>query len=77
MTPAAKSALPTSDELRSRAADALIAVGSDVSLGAPGSGGLAASTPINGDVLFTVAESTVEQTDTAIAEAAQRSRRGG
>ncbi len=71
MTTTVMSALPTSDALRSRARDALDAVGSTARLGSPGSGGLAASTPITGDVLFTVAESSVEQADAAIAEAAQ------
>lgn len=70
MTHAVKSPLPTSDALRSRARDALAAVGADVSLGAPSSGGITASTPINGDVLFTVPESSVEEADAAIAEAA-------
>ena len=40
-------------------------------LGEPGGHGLPASTPITGDVLFTVAETTPEQADAAIAEAAQ------
>ncbi|MGB0437603.1 MAG: aldehyde dehydrogenase family protein, partial [Mycobacterium sp.] len=71
MTTAAKSPLPTSEALRSRAREALAAVGSQVPLGAPGSTGMTASTPINGDVLFTVPESSAEQADTAIAEAAQ------
>ncbi|MCH9641301.1 MAG: aldehyde dehydrogenase family protein [Actinomycetia bacterium] len=71
MTTAAKSPLPTSESLRSRAREALAAVGSEVPLGAPGSTGMTASTPINGDVLFTVPESSAEQADTAIADAAQ------
>ncbi len=71
MTTAVKTSLSTSDALRTRVRDALAAIGSSVELGAPGSGGLTASTPINGDVLFTVTESTVEQADAAIAEAAQ------
>ncbi|WP_137145480.1 aldehyde dehydrogenase family protein [Mycolicibacterium sp. CR10] len=71
MTTAVTSALPTSDTLRSRVRDALTAVGATVALGDPGSGGLTASTPINGDVLFTVTESTVEEADAAIADAAR------
>ena len=81
MTTAVTSALPTSDTLRSRVRDALDAVGATVALGDPGSGRaapaatsgprLTASTPINGDVLFTVAESTVEEADAAIADAAR------
>nr|WP_176560959.1 aldehyde dehydrogenase family protein [Mycobacterium neglectum] len=51
--------------------EALAAVGSPAELGEPGDSGLQASTPISGDVLFTVAETSVEQADAAIAEAAQ------
>ncbi len=64
-------ALPTADELRERARAALKAVGSAIELGEPGGHGLQASTPITGDILFTVAETTVGETDTAIADAAQ------
>ncbi|HEV7580171.1 MAG TPA: aldehyde dehydrogenase family protein [Mycobacterium sp.] len=42
-----------------------------VSLGEPGGHGLPASTPITGEVLFTVARSTPEQADHAIAAAAE------
>ncbi|MEW5811335.1 MAG: aldehyde dehydrogenase family protein [Actinomycetota bacterium] len=62
--------LPSSDALRDRAQEALAAVGASVPLGAPNAGGLAASSPVNGDVLFTVAESSPEQVDAAIAAAA-------
>ncbi|MDY6997848.1 MAG: aldehyde dehydrogenase family protein [Actinomycetota bacterium] len=74
MTTVVTTSLPTVDELRSRARDALAAVGASVELGtpgAPGTGGLPASTPITGDVLFTLPETTVEQADTAIAEASE------
>src|SRR5689334_19567001 len=71
MTTAQKSKLPTAEDLRAQARDALSAVGSHVSLGDPGGDGLQASTPITGEVLFTVAESTPEQAEAAIAEAAQ------
>jgi aldehyde dehydrogenase (NAD+) len=71
MTSVQTSQLPTAEHLRSRARDALQAVGSRVDLGEPGEHGVHASTPITGDVLFTVAETTPEQTDAAIAEAAQ------
>ena len=40
-------------------------------LGEPGAAGVPASTPITGDVLFTVAETTAAQTDEAIAAAAR------
>ncbi|GJF17090.1 hypothetical protein NGTWS1803_04260 [Mycolicibacterium cyprinidarum] len=63
--------LTSSDVLRSRVLDVLAAVGSDVSLGAPGAAGLTASTPINGDVLFTVTGSSLEQADAAISAATQ------
>ncbi|HVQ50792.1 MAG TPA: aldehyde dehydrogenase family protein, partial [Mycobacterium sp.] len=48
--------------------DALQAIGSHAELGGAG---LPASTPITGDVLFSVAETTPEGADAAIAEAAQ------
>ena len=71
MTSVQTSQLPTADDLRGRARDALQAIGSRADLGEPGAHGVHASTPITGDVLFTVAETTPEQADTAIAEAAQ------
>jgi aldehyde dehydrogenase (NAD+) len=67
--------LPSTDELRVRARDALTAtfqkdtVG--VSLGAPGEHGLPASTPITGEVLFTVAQATPAQAEHTIADAAE------
>jgi len=63
-------ALPTADALRDRARAALKAVGSTAELGEPGGPGLQASTPVTGDVLFTVTETTRQQTDAAIADAA-------
>ncbi|MEO3761559.1 aldehyde dehydrogenase family protein [Mycobacterium sp. B14F4] len=81
MTTTTTSALPTADALRTKVLDALRAVGWHGELGEPGvhgaggpatSGwGLHASTPITGDVLFTMAETTPEQADEAIAQAAQ------
>jgi aldehyde dehydrogenase (NAD+) len=81
MTTAQTSKLPTAEHLRSQARDALLAVGSRAELGEPGGHGAArpatsglrlqASTPITGEVLCTVAETTPEQADAAIAEAAQ------
>jgi aldehyde dehydrogenase (NAD+) len=64
----------TVDELRTRARRALDAVGCDLTdtvLGEPGTHGLPASTPVTGDVLFTVAETTPEQAEGCIANAAQ------
>lgn len=63
--------MTTVDELRTRARQALDAVGCDVALGEPGEHGLSAGTPVTGDVLFTVAETTPEQAERCIADAAQ------
>jgi aldehyde dehydrogenase (NAD+) len=63
--------LPTTDELRTQVRNALAAIGSSTRMSGPGTHGLPAGTPITGDVLFTVAETTPEQADAAIAEAAQ------
>lgn len=63
--------LPTAAELRGRVADALRAIGSRVELGEPGAPGMPASTPITGEVLGTVTETTGQEADAAIAEAAQ------
>ncbi|MDT5209876.1 MAG: aldehyde dehydrogenase, partial [Mycobacterium sp.] len=71
MTTVQTSQLPTADALRVRVRDALAAVGSRAGLGVPGGPGLPASTPITGDVLFTVTETTPEGADAAIAKAAQ------
>ena len=73
MTMTELTALPTAEELRTQARNALAAIGSTATLGEPGAAvtGLPASTPITGDVLFTLPESTPEQADAAIAEAAQ------
>ncbi len=62
--------LPTPDELRARARRALAGIEADVSLGEPDGHGLTASTPITGEVLFTVAPTTPEQADQTIAAAA-------
>ena len=71
MTTMTTSALPSVDTLRTRALDALRAVGWRGELGEPGADGLPASTPITGEVLFTVGETTAVPADEAIAEAAQ------
>ena len=63
--------MSTVDELRANARRALDAVGCGVALGEPGEHGLPASTPITGDVLFTLAETTPEQAERCIATAAQ------
>lgn len=63
--------MPTADELRYRARHALQAVGATVRLGEPGEHRLPASTPITGEVLFTVVHTTPEQAGHTIADAAQ------
>ena len=65
------SVLPSPDDLRDRARTALKAVGSSVELGEPGGSGLQASSPVTGDVLFTVTATTAQEADAAIAAAAQ------
>jgi aldehyde dehydrogenase (NAD+) len=59
----------TPDELRDRVLKAFEAIGVEVQLGAPGEHGLPASTPITGEVLFTVAQTTTEQAEGTIAAA--------
>ncbi|MBU9763968.1 aldehyde dehydrogenase family protein [Mycobacterium sp. TNTM28] len=73
MTTTAPTTLPTREELRRRVRQALTAIGAVVDLGeptAPGPG-LHASSPISGDVLFTLPEDGADQVDAAISEAAQ------
>jgi aldehyde dehydrogenase (NAD+) len=62
--------LPSADDLRVRVRTALQAIGAHTELGEPGAPGVPASTPITGDVLFSVAETTAEQAEAAIADAA-------
>jgi aldehyde dehydrogenase (NAD+) len=71
MTTTETAPLPTTDDLRTKVRDALHAIGDRTELGEPGAHGLPASTPITGEVLFTLPETTPEQADAAIAEAAQ------
>lgn len=71
MTTAVTPALPTAEALRTRVRDALSAVGATVELAPAGAEGLPASTPITGDVLFTVPASTPADTESAITAAAQ------
>ena len=68
--PMATTPLPTADELRDRVRAAQQAIGAHVPLGEPGAHGLHASTPITGDVLFTLPPATAEEADAAIAAAA-------
>src|SRR6195952_4728022 len=63
-------ALPTADDLRARAKAALAAIGTHADLGAPGEHGVQASTPLTGEVLFTVPESSPAATEAAITAAA-------
>ncbi|MCV7283103.1 aldehyde dehydrogenase family protein [Mycolicibacterium flavescens] len=71
MTTMTTPVLPSVGSLRAQARDALTTIGWRGDLGGPGAPGLQASTPITGDVLFSVAESTVDDTDAAIGQAAQ------
>ncbi|WP_304112150.1 aldehyde dehydrogenase family protein [Mycolicibacterium bacteremicum] len=70
MTTAVKSTLPTADDLRSQVRAAFDALGAATTLGEPGTPGLPASSPITGDVLYTVAETTPSEADAVIAAAA-------
>jgi aldehyde dehydrogenase (NAD+) len=71
MTTTETAPLATTDDLRAKVRDALHAIGDRTDLGEPSAHGMPASTPITGDVLFTLPETTPEQADAAIAEAAQ------
>jgi aldehyde dehydrogenase (NAD+) len=70
-TSTATPTLPTVDALRARVRAAFDAIGAHVELGEPGGHGLQASTPVTGEVLFTVAETTPAEADAAISAAAQ------
>ncbi|AKK26577.1 aldehyde dehydrogenase family protein [Mycobacterium sp. EPa45] len=63
--------LPTAADLRAAVRTAFDAIGAQVDLAEPGGQGLPASTPVTGAILFTVDAATPEQTQTAIALAAQ------
>ncbi len=71
MTTVTTSALPTSESLRTQVVDALHAIGWRGDLGKPGGVGMPASTPITGEVLFTISETAPDEADGAIAQAAQ------
>jgi aldehyde dehydrogenase (NAD+) len=62
--------LPAADELRDRVRRALTALGAGGALGAAGVAGVPASTPVTGEVLFSVPASTAEEAEGAIARAA-------
>lgn len=63
-----QSTLPTAGELRDRVRLALQAIGADLT---EAQAGLPASTPVTGEVLFAVAETSVADADAAIAQAAE------
>jgi len=71
MSTTTATALPTLAELQARVRHAFDAIGAHVELAEPGSPGLQASTPLTGDVLFTVTETTSAEAELAIVEAAQ------
>jgi aldehyde dehydrogenase (NAD+) len=61
----------TAQDLRAAVRAAFDAIGVQADLAEPGGHGLPASTPVTGDTLFTVAETTPDQTRHAIADAVQ------
>ncbi|CQD05470.1 NAD-dependent aldehyde dehydrogenase [Mycolicibacterium conceptionense] len=73
MTTTERTDLPTAEELRRRVRQALTAVGATPALAEPSAPGpgLHASTPISGDVLFTLPEDSLEHVDAVITDAAQ------
>ncbi|MGV0659181.1 aldehyde dehydrogenase family protein, partial [Mycolicibacterium pulveris] len=71
MTDSRTAPLPTTAALSAKVRSAMDALGVSVELGEPTAAGLPASTPITGDVLFTLPETTPEQADAAVTEAAQ------
>jgi aldehyde dehydrogenase (NAD+) len=64
-------ALPTADELRGRVRAALAAMGARDQLAEPGEHGVKASTPLTGDVLFSIPETSQAATAAAITAAAE------
>jgi aldehyde dehydrogenase (NAD+) len=66
-----RAALPTADDLRARARGALAAIGAHNELGEPGRHGITASTPLTGEVLFTVAEAGRDDAEAAITAATE------
>ncbi|MGU3500157.1 L-piperidine-6-carboxylate dehydrogenase [Mycobacterium sp. C31M] len=70
MTTAVKSALPTADALRAQVRAALQALGCTAALGEPGAPGLPAGSPINGQVLFSIPETTTAEAEAVITTAA-------
>lgn len=71
MSTTTTTSLPTAADLRAAVRAAFDSIGARTELAEPGVHGLHASTPVTGDILFTVAETTPEQTRVAIDEAAQ------
>lgn len=75
MTSTASTTLPRADDLRARAREALAAIVGrpveDSELGAPGGHGVLSSTPVTGDVLFTIAETVDSDVEAAISAAAE------
>ncbi|MGW0161708.1 L-piperidine-6-carboxylate dehydrogenase [Mycobacterium sp. NPDC003323] len=68
--PSHTSALPTADDLRARVRAALGALGCTTELGDSGAEGLPASSPITGDVLYSVPETGPADAEAVIASAA-------
>lgn len=74
MTSTASTTLPTADDLRARAREALATIFGrpveDTELGAPGGHGVLSSTPVTGAVLFTITEAVDSDVEAAVAAAA-------
>ncbi|WP_199253771.1 L-piperidine-6-carboxylate dehydrogenase [Mycolicibacterium mengxianglii] len=69
-----KTTLPSVDDLQARAREALAAIFErpvDTELGEPGGPGVHASTPITGEALFTLVETTAQEARAAITAAAE------
>ena len=71
MSTTTATSLPTAADLRAAVRAAFDAIGVRTGLAEPGVHGLQASTPVTGNILFTVAETTADQMQDAIAAAAQ------
>ncbi len=71
MSTTTATALPTLADLQAQVRRAFDAIGAHVDLAEPGVHGQQASTPLTGEVLFTVAETTPAEAEAAISEAAQ------
>ena len=70
MTTSVQAVLPTAEALRARVRGALDAIGCDTPLGGPGDPGLPAGSPITGEVLFSVPETSPAAVEAVLTDAA-------